>query len=69
MEMVGACRVEDDPVRRIGRHDRRETKHPDGKPLERFGIRLRIGVLDRKAWHQYLRLRYRHAGAQADGEC
>ena len=38
MEMVGAGRVDDDPVRRIGRDDRRDPKEPDRKPLQRLGV-------------------------------
>lgn len=49
MQVIGAGGVDDDPVRRIGRDDRRETlQHPHRQPFKRGGIGGRIRVLDRR---------------------
>ena len=49
MQMIGAGGVDDDPVGRIGRDDRREAlQHPERQPLQRLGVGGGIGVLDDK---------------------
>ena len=68
VKMISACGIDDDPVRRIGRDDRGEAlQHPEREPLQRLGVRGRVGVLDHQALHQRLGLGRGHADAQAGG--
>jgi hypothetical protein len=68
MQMISACGIDDDPVRRIGSDDRGEAlQHPEREPLQRLAVRFRIGVLDHQALNQRLGLACGHAGAEASG--
>jgi len=64
MKMRRASDIDDDPVVLVGRDDRRIVlQRPEGESFERFGVGLRIGVLDDQTRGQRLRLGYGHADA------
>jgi|CXWJ01.1.fsa_nt_gi hypothetical protein len=68
MKMIGAGRVDDDAVRRLGRYDWREAlQNPGRETLQCFGVRNRIGVLNDETRHENLGFRDRHADTKAGG--
>ena len=68
MQVIGTGGVDDDPIGRIGRDDRCEAlQHPEGEPVERLGIRNRVGIFDDETRDQDLGLGRRHANAKAGG--
>ena len=47
MKMIGAHRVDDDAVRRVGCDDRREAlQNPNSKAVQCFGVRCRIDIVE-----------------------
>jgi hypothetical protein len=66
MKMGGAGCVDHQPVRRIGRDDRRVApQRPEREPVEGSRVGRRVRVLDDQARHNSLRRGRRHANAQA----
>lgn len=66
MPMIGAGRIDDDAIRRIGGDDRRiAAKRPQRQPLEGLDICFGLGVMNDQARNQGLRLARRHADPQA----
>lgn len=64
-EMVGTICVHDDAIRRIDCDDRRVLAQcPEGNALQRFGVRLRIGIDHHQSLKQSLCLCSLHADTQ-----
>jgi hypothetical protein len=70
MQMVGAGRVDDEAVRRIGGGDGRvAAQRPQRQSLERHLICFGLGIMNDKTRNERLRLARRHAEAQTGGAC
>ncbi|MNV53835.1 hypothetical protein D3C71_1459970 [compost metagenome] len=64
LQMVGAFRIHDNPVRSVDGDDGRiECQCPEGDPFQRRGIRDRIRIDQHQPAKQRLRFRGRHADA------
>ena len=68
--MGRAGRIDHQPVRRIGRDDRRvKPKRPQRQPIEGFGVGRKVCIHDDQARNERLRLGRRHADPQTGALC
>ena len=65
MQVVGAGGVDDEPVRWIGRNDRRVAQCPKREAVERRRVLARLELEADEVRNEDLRLARRHADAQA----
>ena len=57
MQMIGAGRVNDEAVRRVGGDDRRvATQRPQRQPLKRHLVGVGLGIMNGQAGDERLRL-------------
>lgn len=67
VEVISACRVDDEAVRRVWSHDRRIAEEPHREAFKGLVVGYWLGILHDKSRHQDLCLSDGHAGAQSGG--